>query len=112
MSRRQVIAAALLGVSLFPHTASAQEPASPKSAAEVAAGAEITPPRLKRDPCATYPEQALREPFYDTVAVKLIVDVDATGAVTGATVEAPQGHGFDEAAVTAAKSLVFDPALR
>src|ERR1700704_5667471 len=74
--------------------------------------ASIQAPKLKSDPGAIYPEQALRERFFQTVTVPLVLDIDANGAVAGATVETPQGHGFDEAAQLAATRLVFDPALR
>src|SRR5882762_5208284 len=74
--------------------------------------ASIQAPQLKSDPGAAYPEQALRERFVETVTVPLVLDIDANGAVVGATVETPQGHGFDEAAQLAAARLVFEPALR
>jgi TonB family protein len=74
--------------------------------------AEVTPPQLQHDSGVAYPEQALRDGIHDTVTVVLFVDVDANGTVSSATVEVPQGHGFDEAAIAAAKSLVFDPARR
>jgi TonB family protein len=38
--------------------------------------------------------------------------VDAEGVVTDAEVESPQGHGFDEAALVAARNLRFAPATR
>src|SRR5260370_4434202 len=72
----------------------------------------IQAPRLKFDPGAIYPQQALRERFFETVTVPLILEIDASGAVVRAEVEAPRGHGCDEAAQLAARRLVFDPALR
>jgi TonB family protein len=72
----------------------------------------VTPPVLKTDPGALYPEQALAEGFQETVDVPLILTIDATGTVTNAVVEKPVGHGFDEAAVAAAQKLLFEPALR
>ena len=72
----------------------------------------VTPPHLKTDSGATYPDAALHEHFASTVTVVLILELDPTGIVRNATVQTPQGHGFDEAAVEAAKSLVFEPALR
>ncbi|APR78596.1 TonB family protein / TonB-dependent receptor [Minicystis rosea] len=59
-----------------------------------------------------YPDKALQERFFETVTVTLVLEVDASGAVRKATVEAAQGHGFDEVAVAAAEKLTFEPALR
>lgn len=42
----------------------------------------------------------------------LQLDIDAAGRVSAATVIDPAGHGFDEAAVAAAKLLEFEPARR
>lgn len=72
----------------------------------------ITPPVLKKDEGAAYPEQAIKDKVRDVVTVVLVLELDATGAVRKATVETPVGHGFDEAAVTAAQSLAFDPATK
>src|SRR5688572_29133084 len=70
----------------------------------------ITPPELEKDEGAQYPEQAIRDKVKDPVEVVLVVVVDPTGAVKDATVEAPRGHGFDEAAVDAVKKATFKPA--
>ena len=72
----------------------------------------ITVPELEKDEGAQYPEQAIRDKVKDTVEVVLVVIVDPTGAVKEATVETPQGHGFDEAAVEAVKKATFKPATR
>ena len=100
------MAAACLGMCLAPRIARADEKPSPTSTAEV------TPPRLVRDVGVVYPEQALREGFHESVTSSVLVDVDASGQVTDAKVEAALGHGFDEAAIAAAKALAFEPALR
>lgn len=42
--------------------------------------------------------------------VRVSLRVDATGAVTSATVQSGLGYGLDEAAVAAAKRMKFDPA--
>ena len=47
----------------------------------------------------------------DTTVI-VTVTIDKTGKVTDAVVTEPVGHGFDEAALTAAKQWVFRPALR
>jgi len=72
----------------------------------------ITAPVLKKHEGAQYPEQAIRDKVRDPVEIVLVLELDATGAVRGVTVENPQGHGFDEAATAAAKKLEFDPAKR
>lgn len=102
-----VIVAALITLWMRPLAAWAQG-AAPTNAPAAA----VTPPQLQRDPGVAYPEDALRAGIHDIVTVSLIVDVDASGAVRSATVEMPQGHGFDEAAVAAAQALVFAPAQR
>ncbi len=72
----------------------------------------IEPPRLRVDSKARYPEQALAERVRETVTVVLVLEIDAAGRVTSAKIDAPKGHGFDEAAASAASSLVFEPATR
>jgi TonB family protein len=42
--------------------------------------------------------------------VGLELSIDDTGQVTGARVTSPAGHGFDEAALEAARGFVFEPA--
>ena len=79
---------------------------------EGARAAEIVMPHLKTDPGAEYPTRALEDRVAATVTVVLLLDIDAAGAVTRATVATPQGHGFDEAAIAAAQKLAFDPARR
>jgi len=73
---------------------------------------QIAPPVLKSDAGAQYPDQAIKDKVREKVVVRLIVEIDAAGAVKKATVEAAQGHGFDEAAVAAAMKLVYEPAKR
>jgi TonB family protein len=105
----------VLGASLYcaPSYAQAglrQDPAPQKPAAPVPV--QITPPVLKKDEGAKYPETALADKVKDPAEVVLVLELDASGAVKSATVETGAGHGFDEAALEAAKSLVFEPALR
>jgi TonB family protein len=92
-----------------PASATAESPTPPQPPAAAAA---VQAPRLTFDPGASYPEQALRERFFETVTVPLVLEIDASGAVVSVKVESPQGHGFDEAAELAAAKLVFDPGLR
>jgi TonB family protein len=91
--------AVLIAVGLGPTTAIAQAP-------------DVTPPRLIEDPGVSYPGRALEDRFHERVEVVLILEVDDTGRVVRATVETPRGHGFDEAALDAARRLRFEPARR
>ncbi len=72
----------------------------------------IVPPKLVKDEGAEYPRQALADKVKGSVEVVLVLELDPTGAVKNATVETPQGHGFDEAALEAAKKLQFEPATK
>jgi TonB family protein len=121
-------------VALVARAASAQEPAEPPSGASIPSGAAgavvvppkpddsapppapkkpvLVPPKVKTDEGATYPQQAIADGVDQPVTVVVIVEVDKDGHVTAARPETPQGHGFDEAAVDAARRLVFDPATR
>jgi TonB family protein len=72
----------------------------------------IVPPVVTRNEGAAYPKEALAAGIHDAVDVPLVLTIDATGVVTRVEVEKPVGHGFDEAAVTAAQKLLFQPATR
>ncbi len=74
--------------------------------------AVITLPVVKKDEGAAYPSQAITDKVKDPVTVDLVLELDATGAVTKVTVEKPVGHGFDEAATEAANKLAYEPARR
>ena len=87
-------------------------PAKPQPAAPPPAAPVLTPPKVVADEGAEYPRQAVEDKVTERVEVVLILEVDAAGAVTNATVETAWGHGFDEAAVTAAKKLKFEPATK
>jgi TonB family protein len=68
-------------------------------------------PKLTRPAKVEYPKDAIGKS--GEVEVKLLVDLDDTGAVTGAAViepKTPTGLGFEEAALTAAYDLAFEPA--
>ncbi len=84
------------------------EPAAPPQPAPP----NVTLPVVKKDPGARYPRRALADKVREPVTVVLVLSLDAQGGVTSATVESPQGHGFDEAAVEAAQGLAFEPARR
>lgn len=70
----------------------------------------LTPPSLKTHREATYPAQALSEHREGNVGLEL--DLDASGLVVEVRVVAAAGHGFDEAAVEAARAFTFEPARR
>ena len=92
-----------LGVSI----AQAQTPSelNPESATNV-----ITPPAITHFESAAYPPEAKQAGLEATVVLKLEIDVE--GHVTGVEVAQPAGHGFDEAAVAAARAFMFTPARR
>jgi TonB family protein len=71
---------------------------------------QITPPAIRERAEATYPPDALREHLEATVGLELVVDEQ--GRVADARVTAPAGHGFDEAALAAARRFTFEPARR
>jgi TonB family protein len=97
--------ALLLGALLLAPPVAAQEPAPPP--------ADELPPLVK-DPAvldfvqAPFPDEA-REAGVDG-KVLLLIEIDASGAVTRVEVLEPAGYGFDEAALEAAKTLRFSPA--
>ncbi len=74
------------------------KPASPK----------LTPPKLVHFQEATYPKEAFEQGL--GAAVKLAIAIDEQGRVTNVQVLEPAGHGFDEAAVAAARRFEFEPA--
>ncbi len=57
---------------------------------------------------APYPPEAQAAGVEATV--RLLVEIDETGAVMNATIDAPVGQGFDEAALAAVKQMRFTPA--
>ncbi len=105
------VVAGVVALAAVARPASAQLPqAAPPVAAPQAP--VVTMPVVKRNDGAVYPKQALDAGFHDAVEVPLVLTIDATGVVARATVEAPVGRGFDEAAVAAAQRLLFEPATR
>ena len=128
MARRYVVLAALLSIAVAGAVRAAEEDGSKeeKQSAARAGEANFTSstgatidasslskqPKLTRPAKVTYPPQAVGKSNGD-VDVTLLVDLDEKGEVTGATVvepKTPTGLGFEEAAVTAAYSLGFEPA--
>ena len=78
------------------------QPAAPKTG--------VQPPQLEKFVPAPYPPEAKDKNIEGNVVLQL--DIRADGRVVGVTVLNPAGHGFDEAAVEAARQFVFAPALR
>ena len=112
MKTRSVRLPALVSALLTALSSLGTSPASAQPAQPAQQQPVIVPPRLKTDSPARYPEQALRDGVREKVVVELVLEVDANGAVKNATIDKPAGHGFDEAAASAASSLVFEPATR
>jgi len=71
---------------------------------------QATPPRIVEFVEATYPAEATAQHLEATVILRLTID--AQGHVTADEVTEGAGHGFDEAAVAAARKFVFAPAQR
>lgn len=69
-------------------------------------------PELVHDSPASYPKQAVDDRVTLPVDLIVVLELDATGRVTRASIDTPRGHGFDEAAVVAARGLTFTPARR
>jgi TonB family protein len=85
----------------------AAEPAPP-APAPAKPEDDLEPPALEKRTEAAYPEEAKAQRLEANVGLELIVGDD--GHVIDAKVTSPAGHGFDEAALAAARSFVFTPA--
>ena len=72
----------------------------------------IEPPQVRVDAGAIYPMRAITEGVRSSAQVLVLIDISAEGRVTTAVVPEPVGHGFDQAAIEAAKALEFRPAMR
>jgi TonB family protein len=79
------------------------------SAPASASAPSIVKPRIASRVDPVYPAEALAGHLQADVPV--LITIDATGAVATATVAAPAGHGFDEAALAAVRQFRFSPAL-
>ncbi|HWL89197.1 MAG TPA: TonB family protein, partial [Polyangiaceae bacterium] len=90
------------GASIVPAPSASDAPPPPPAAPQV------TPPVMLKDEGAQYPASALKDGITQPVTVVLVLEIDPQGAVRNATVETPIGHGFDEAAIEAAKKLQFE----
>lgn len=70
----------------------------------------LKPPSLSKFVEAEYPPAAAEQGLTAQVTVELLIAPD--GTVQEAKVVQPAGHGFDEAALAAARQLLFNPATQ
>jgi TonB family protein len=92
-----------------PATPAAEPPAAPAQAPAIPS--DLVPPKLITGVDPGYPEEALAERLSATVTVMLVIGVD--GFIEDVTLAGePVGHGFDELALSAARRLLFEPALK
>ena len=114
MLRRRAQGFILLGITIgsFSTNAAAQSPTDAPTINPDTSGAAdaVTPPSLKTRADAEYPADALRDRLEGTVGIELTID--ESGSVVDARVVTPAGHGFDEAALAAAKKFTFEPAKK
>jgi TonB family protein len=88
----------------------AQYPGAARAETPSAAHVDLVPPRLTHSVDPIYPESRRASGAGASVVVTLTLD--ATGQVTAAAIAESAGPEFDEAALAAARQLVFDPAQR
>lgn len=99
MTRTSLVLLALLGASA---------PAPRAHAAEAAPGQLTKNPAVVAPVTPDYPPDARAQGA--TGQVTLEIEISDKGEVTDAVVTTPAGHGFDEAALAAARKLRFSPA--
>ena len=83
-------------------------PAPPARETETPAPKLTKPPAITKPVEPVYPPEAFAAGLSGEVA--LLLTLDAAGRVTAVTVSRAAGHGFDEAAVAAAREMEFSPA--
>jgi TonB family protein len=106
-----VLLALVVGVGLGPAgvaRAQSDQPLPPPPAKPAPAPKLTKPPAITKNVEPVYPPEAFAAGLSGDVTLAL--DLDATGHVKAATVTAGAGHGFDEAAVEAARQMEFSPA--
>src|SRR5258707_1733103 len=101
--------AAWLAAALATATARAAYGQPPDETTPGAPKPAVTMPVAKSNEGAAYPQQALDEGFYESVEVELVLTIDAGGTVTNVVLDKPVGHGFDQAAIAAARKGGFEP---
>src|SRR3954462_15183194 len=70
----------------------------------------LVPPKLVETATPVYPEA--KRASGEAASVALTLMIDRTGHVTDVSVLESAGTDFDEAAITAARSLIFEPAQK
>lgn len=105
------VASALLAVG-YADAARAQSTEAASSEAPAKPAPKIEMPQLLEDAGVAYPPSALREGFYETVTVELLLELDAEGKVARASVPSAGRAEFDSSALVAAEQLRFTPAKR
>jgi TonB family protein len=103
---RLALTAGLSTVAVAPKALGQMNPLPPAGAP----AAVLSPPRLLTFVDAVYPEGPKAEGR--GAGVDLELTVSPQGTVSDAKVVTPVGEGFDEAALTAARGFVFEPARR
>jgi len=102
----------LLALGLAPALQAAEESGGHSALkAEIEATALSKQPKLVKPAAPIYPAEALEKRV--EAEVTLLIDLDTKGEVSGVTVmepKTPTGMGFEDAAVTAAYQLAFEPA--
>jgi TonB family protein len=106
--RRAPFTALLFLLSQAPRLAQAQPNDPPVAPPPAAPAGDLRPPALLTRTEAVYPDEAKRLGLEGNVGLELVVAED--GRVADAKVTAAAGHGFDEAALDAVRSFVFEPA--
>jgi TonB family protein len=111
-----VVSLGSFGLLPLARLAAAQEPPPPDGEAPAPSTSPaapqanaVVPPKLLQFVEASYPAAAQESGITADVLLRLRVEAD--GSVSEAEVLTPAGHGFDEAAVAAARRFVFSPAL-
>jgi TonB family protein len=99
-----------LGALVCSRSALAQQGEQPSVQGSGASSRAVTDPELVDFVQADYPPEAQAAGLDATVV--LLLTIDKEGKVTAVEVLEPAGHGFDEAAVSAAKRFVWKPAHR
>jgi TonB family protein len=102
MTTNTLVLLALLGAGSLPVCTLAADPPPQPQGAVTRAPAVVAPAQPE------YPAEAKAQGL--TGSVTLQIEISETGQVTDAQVIGPAGHGFDEAALAAARRLVFSPA--
>lgn len=106
----RTLAVATLGCVLVAAPPLGAQQALPSVEGSGASSRAVSEPVLVEFASAEYPAEAKAAGLDGDVV--LAISIDKEGKVTNVEVLEPAGHGFDEAAVAAARKFVFEPARR